>query len=178
MSVQDDKVIWGHTVEVMLSNNGKIGSKLISWASKRKDESFSVDEIPSHIAFRFFGKVVCESRMFSGVDVNNYYKFADQNNVVHRYYVSVKSAGKLLDLMLRENRKTAYDYLGAIYLGFKRVAARAFGIELNSNKWDNRHRDFCTELLRYFDEYEKIDLANVVPFDIYLEKKGDNNESN
>jgi len=169
-----DKINWMQNVEVICSNNSKVGSRLISWATKRRKESLSVKEIPSHVSLLFFGKVVIESTLFKGVGLRNFFKYEKSDNILSRELVPVENASELLEKMLKNNRNTMYDWVGAVYLGIKRISYRAFGIEFKKeNNWQKENKDFCVELLESIEKYKDRNLSDVSPLEIHLEIIGE-----
>lgn len=165
-----DNVNWVNHIEILASNNSRCGSKLISWASKRKKEPLKISEIPSHISMRFFGKIIVESTIFKGVDVRNYYKFEKSDTIISRKLISVGNAPSLLDKILKNHRNTMYDHFGAIYLGARRIFCRAFNLEMSKhNKWDDSKKDFCVELLNELPMFKDRDLSQTTPLEIHLE---------
>lgn len=160
--------------KILYTTSNALFSRLTRWASKRRNETYPDKMIPSHVIYVFHENIVVDSMILKGVRCENFHKFKKSNIIIHEVEYEVENVDDLLTRILSNERDTLYDLWPAVYNGVKRVFGRILGVKLNSeNQWDNKHRDFCVELLRYVEEYKDRDLQNLLPFDLMIEKTGE-----
>ena len=156
------------------TSKSSIFSRLIRWSSKRKHETYPDKMIPSHMIYVFHDNIIVDSSIFNGVRCKNFHKFLKSNIIIHEVEYEIEDVNTLLTKILTNERDTMYDLWSAVYNGVRRVFGRIFNIKLSkSNKWDKENRDYCVELMRYIDEYKDKDLENLLPFDLLIEKLGE-----
>lgn len=134
-------------VEYLFSNNNKLGSKIIQWASKK--EKIPMENLPSHVAVLIDNKLVIESTLSTGVRIIPYFKWKKINNEIAKIpckkdYKSPKEIFKAFIILWGMK----YDWLGILYFAKCLLLMIIFKKELpKRNKWEHKNKYFCTEFV-------------------------------
>lgn len=150
---------------VVFSNNEKIGSKAISYGSIK---SGSFDDIPSHMSFVFFNTFVYESRLESGVVINEWDEFKLNNRIVKAYDLGLnpKMSGRLYCALFNKSYRKKYDWKAVLYLGYRQAMWKFFGWKKpDQNPWNTEDRYYCNELYSFI---KSGDLSMITPYDLML----------
>jgi len=134
------------TVDIIFSNNHKIGSKLIVWGTKHLCPT--IKEIPSHGALLINNRWVIESTLETGVRVILYTNWLKLNNEIIK--IPCKSQWKYKDIkyMYKELQNKKYDYPGVIFQALCIIPNKLFHTPIPKNnilQSDNKY--FCLEVI-------------------------------
>jgi hypothetical protein len=136
-------------------------------AKTTKDRHTDWKDVPSHVAIVFFDYLVVESKAFGGFTISTLDHFlSDKVKVTFIYQVpesDLELAHKKLEEIIREKRKTRYDWFGAIWLGISNLLKLRFGVKIVKNPFNNARRDFCVEMVemilgRYLSNTSPLEL--------------------
>ncbi len=153
------------SAKVVFSNNKKIGSKIISWGSSKGGNS---ESIPSHMSFVFFDTFVYESRLESGVAVNVWDEFKEENRIVKSYDMELnpKMAGRLYRELFKRSYRKKYDWKAVLYLAWAQFKWKFFGrLKPKQNPWNTEDKYYCNELYSFINYG---DLSMVTPYELML----------
>jgi hypothetical protein len=150
---------------IVFSNSKKIGSRVISWGSIKKG---SIDEIPSHMSFLFFNTFVYESRLESGVAINEWDEFKKKNKVIRVYDLQLTGGetGRLFKEIFKRSYKKKYDWKAILYLAWRQFLWKFFNINKPKvNKWESVDKYFCNEL---YELLELKDISMITPYELMI----------
>lgn len=157
-------------VDYLFSNNSKLGSKLISWASSKEDhvmydfDALGLDraKIPSHAAVLLNEQLVVESTLSTGVRIIPYKQWKDRNNEIAKVpcFKQFLNSNEVLEHMLYLWGKS-YDWKGLCFFALCFLKLIIFKKAIpNTNSWEHPLKYFCTE---YVANLEDIDAAMMSP---------------
>lgn len=132
------------------SKNSKIGSKLISWGTKKEGQKDGT--IPSHYFMVFFRKIVLEARLESGVQLTYWGTFKGHNDIVKLFIPigeqeSREQKGHMFNNILKMSHGKPYDKRAVAYFGWRIFLLKYFGKPLPAkNKYNDQDKFFCDEL--------------------------------
>lgn len=133
----------------------------------------------SHFAFVFEGPgrsgLMIEANLL-GTHPCFYQTSLKSHTVVHSFDVplDIKDEDRIWDLVIEKYDGQPYDFLGAIYLGWRCVLKRAFKIpKPKKNKWSQPGQEFCDQIydiLNSIGRFKKIDVAAGMdtPHDVWI----------
>ena len=139
-------------IQFVYTNNGKWGSRTISWATREKGQR--ICETPSHFSILIWEWIIIESTLLYGVKPKLWSTFKDQNRILARFAPKddKKTAANLAKANADRIRKAGYDYAAALYMGFYEVLNYYFDVEIpKENKFNSDEDFFCNEI--YADQY-------------------------
>lgn len=136
-------------IQFIYSSNNKIGSKLIRFATREKDQLLC--EVPSHFSILIWEWIIIESTVLYGVEPKLYAKFKDHNKIIAAFAPKYdqKTATDIAKRVAESNRNASYDLAAALYLGVYEILNYYFGVAIpEKNRFDNSKDFFCNEIYR------------------------------
>ena len=152
------------SIKFIYSNNNKIGSRIISGATRMPGDKLS--DVPSHFSVLVWDWIVIESTLTKGFYIKPYVTFEKQNKILKVIKPINASFSKDLARKIKDiaNKRmgSKYDFRGAIYIGFRQLLNTCFGFRMpKENKWDRKNRYFCNEVFGLlFNEDMSMDHPN------------------
>jgi len=122
-------------------------STAIRLFTKHKEQEW--EQTPSHMSLLFFNRLILEARG-SGVILNYIETFKKYNDIVAVYEPinEVQNQSNLFYNALSKYHGAKYDFLAIFWYSLFIIRRKLFKIELpDMQKWQRKHRFYCSELL-------------------------------
>jgi hypothetical protein len=150
-------------VEILLSKNELIGSKLICWGTGKLYPNLDSELVPSHLAILVDG-FVYESTLFSGVRIVPFDSWLEINTILYRQSRDIEIDRYSFSKIFSSIWGKGYDWYGICYYSICLIRFMLFNIPMpKTNKWAKSSKYFCTEVL---GRMLKKDYSMVVPVDM------------
>lgn len=134
-------------MKVYFVNNKKIGSRIISWFSRKHGQK--IQDVPSHVALSFGGNLVIEAVLGDGVKINYLPYFLVERHVNKVFEYTMKESDEaLMSRVLKKYYGQKYDILGVLWFAWVMLKAKLTGKGIPKiNRWHSKNKAFCNEIV-------------------------------